>query len=165
MLIFLAISLLIAVLFFWFQGLSKMEKVPKMKQYASHLEQEGLQELKLAMIGTPGSQLTDLVSARVHEAGRSAPSLSASSSAVEGWWAPSPLGPIPKRAHHAPTTSTPRALGTLPYRKCPFPQAPLKPSLAPQEAICICQSYTGVLLSPATSLSLHFLLGLLCKLT
>ena len=61
------------------------------------------------MVGTAVSWLVGLVSAGVHEADRSAPLPSASSSTAEGKLAPLHLGPIPKRAHHVPTTSTSEA--------------------------------------------------------
>ena len=51
--------------------------------------QEGLQELELAMLGTPASWLVDLMSAKVHKAGESAPPSSrAPSPNVESWQAP-----------------------------------------------------------------------------
>ena len=54
-----------------------------MNRYAAYLEQEGFQELELAMVGTLVSWLVDLVSAGVHVPGRSvSPSPSASSPTV-----------------------------------------------------------------------------------
>ena len=63
-------------------------------------------ELEFAMMGTPASQLVDLMSTGVHKASESAPpSSGATSPSVEGQWAPFPLSSAPKRAHHAPTTT------------------------------------------------------------
>ena len=113
------------------------------------------------MVGTPVRQLVDLELASVYEASWSAPpSPNASSPTVEGQQAPSPLGSVPKRAHHAPTSSTsgvPRE-EEAPSRRCPFPWAPLKPLLAPQEILCFQQHSRGVLLFSTTSLSSDFLL-------
>ena len=68
-----------------FQGLKKLREEAEMKQYAAHLEQEGLQELELTIVGTPASKLVDLVSAGVKGAGGPGPpSPSASSSTVKG---------------------------------------------------------------------------------
>ena len=77
------------------------------KRYAAYLELEGLQELGLALVGTPTSQLVDLIAARVHGANESIPPpCRASSPRVEGKQAPSPSKQAPKRAHHTPTTTT-----------------------------------------------------------
>ena len=54
-------------------SLRKLREAAQLKHYAVHLEQEGLQELELAMGGTPASQLVDMVSAGVNEAGGLAP--------------------------------------------------------------------------------------------
>ena len=82
------------------------------------------------MVGTPVSQLVDLVSAGVHKvSGPVPPSPSASSSTVEGQWAPYPSG-HPKRAHHAPTTST---CGAPREQKVPSQEVPLL--TGPPEAI------------------------------
>ena len=82
----------------------KLREAAEMKCYAAHLEQEGFQELELAMIDTwcqPGSR----------RAGRLAPpSPSAPSPPVEGQWAPSPLGPVPKTGCHVPNATTSGAL-------------------------------------------------------
>ena len=82
--IFLSILILITnVSILLFQGL---REAAKMKHYTAHLECEGLQELDLAIVGTPATWIVDLISAGVHEAGRSAPpSPSALSPTVEGW--------------------------------------------------------------------------------
>ena len=57
----------------------------ELKSYAACLEQEGLQELELAMVGTPVRQLVDLMLARVHKANKLAPPPSrAPFSSVEG---------------------------------------------------------------------------------
>ena len=40
------------------------------------MEWEGFQDLELPMVGTPASQLVDLISARVHEASELAPPFS-----------------------------------------------------------------------------------------
>ena len=56
--------------------------------------------------GYPPSQVVDFMSAGVHKAGESAlPSSGAPSPSVDGWWAPSPFGQAPKRAHNAHTTT------------------------------------------------------------
>ena len=87
------------------QGLRKLREVAKLKCYAGHLEQKH-KELELAMMGTPVSWVVDLVSAVVHRAIGLAPSSpGAPSPSVEGQWTPSPLGPSPKRAHCALTTT------------------------------------------------------------
>ena len=52
---------LLMIVFFPFEVLRKLREVPKMKWYVAHLEQEGLQELELAMVGTSASWLVDLV--------------------------------------------------------------------------------------------------------
>ena len=78
-----------------------LRELAKLKCYVAHLEREGLQELKLAMVGTPASQSVDLISARVHKAGKLAPpSSGAPSPSVESWQAPSPLGPAPESLMH-----------------------------------------------------------------
>ena len=86
------------------------------------------------MVGTPESQLVDLMSARVHKAVRLAPSSSrAPSPSVEGQQAPSPLGRALKRAHHAPTTKS-VALKEEKVTSQEVP-LPLRPLLAPWEAL------------------------------
>ena len=104
-LIFLRI--LINFFFFSLQALRKLREVAELKRYVAHLEWERLQELELAKVGTPASQLADLVSAGVKKAGELAPPSSrAPSNSVEGKWAPSPLGQDQKKAHHTPTITT-----------------------------------------------------------
>ena len=89
------------------KGLRKMRKVAELKCYAVCLEWKGIQELELAMVGTPASWLVDIMSAGVHKAGELAPpSPQAPSPSVEGWKCPFPLGSAPKRAHHPPTPTT-----------------------------------------------------------
>ena len=120
--------------FFSFQDLRKLREAAKMKRYAARLEREGLQDLELAMISTPVSQPVDLVSAGVHKAGRLAPpSPSASLPTVEVQQVPSPLGPIPKRSHHAPTASTSGALRKedVPLQEVPLPMGPSEPIAGP----------------------------------
>ena len=81
-------------------------EVAVLKRYAACLEWEGLQELELAMVGTPASQLVDLLCAGVNEASESAPPSSRDPSpSMEGWWGPSPLRQALKRANYAPTTA------------------------------------------------------------
>ena len=58
-----------------------LREVAKLKSYAASLEWEGIQKLELAMVGTPASQVVDLMSTSIHEAGKIAPPSS---------WAPSP---------------------------------------------------------------------------
>ena len=50
-----------------------MREAAELQCYVAYLEWGGLQELKVAMVGTPVSQLVDLMSARVHKAGELAP--------------------------------------------------------------------------------------------
>ena len=45
-----------------------------MKQFAAFLELEGLQELKIALTGTPASQLVNLIAEGIHWAGEATPS-------------------------------------------------------------------------------------------
>ena len=54
-------------------GLRKLREAAELKCYAACLEQEGIQELEMAMWSTPVSQLVDLMTAGVHDAGESAP--------------------------------------------------------------------------------------------
>ena len=108
----------------------------------------------------PASWLVDLVSAGVCEAGRLAPaSLSASSPTVEGQLVPSPSAPSQREPAIPPLLILLEHWGNrrCPHKRCPFPWTPLRPSLAPQEALSFQQYCRGVLLSPATSLSLHIL--------
>ena len=85
-------------IFFLFQGLRRLREVAELKYYAAHLEQEGVQELDLAMVITPVSWLVDLVSGEIHEAGRLAnPSSSVPFPTVEGQQDPS-LGPCPEES-------------------------------------------------------------------
>ena len=91
---------------FSLQTLRKLREAVELKRYAAHQEQKGLQELELAMVGTPRSWLVDLMSAGVHKAGEPDPLSGAPSPSVEGWWAPSLLEQAPKRACYAPTTIT-----------------------------------------------------------
>ena len=56
----------------------------ELKRYTAHPEQEGLQGLELAMVGTPASWLVDLMSAMVLKASKLAPpSSSAPSSSMD----------------------------------------------------------------------------------
>ena len=79
---FLGFSLI--SLFLYFQVLRKLREVAEFKRYAAHLEQEGLWELEMTLVGTPVSLLVDLIAARVHGVYKSVPSSSrAPSSSVE----------------------------------------------------------------------------------
>ena len=118
---------------------------------------EGLQELELAMVGTPASWLVDLVSATHWWISSSSPSTASHN--VEGQWAlphlalpwrePCMPPQLPHMEHHGRRWH---------YRRYPFPWAPLKPLFAPWKALNFWQHCKGDLLSPSTSLSLHFLL-------
>ena len=55
----------------------------ELKRYAACLEQEGLQELEMALMGTPVSQLVDLVAAGGHGANESASPSGALSPSIE----------------------------------------------------------------------------------
>ena len=85
---------------------------------------------------------------------------------VDGPWAPSHQVP-PKREYcaHLPLLLKHKGRRRHPCRRHPFPQTLLGPLLAPQEAVSFCWHCRGVLLSPAISLSLHFLLDPLSALT
>ena len=108
------------------QALRKLREAAELKCYASHLEQEGLQELKLAMVGNPASWLVDLMTARVHKTSKSAPlSSGASFPHLEGQQAPSPSGPALKKAPHTPITTillAPKREATM--QEVPLPLAP-----------------------------------------
>ena len=85
-----------------------------------------LWELELAMVGTPVSQLVDLMSTKVHEVVESPPSSSTPFPSVEDQWALSPLAPSKRK----PTMSLLLLLlkhqgrRRHPHSRCSFPQAP-----------------------------------------
>ena len=83
-----------------------LQVLRKLKRPTACLEWEGLQELEMALMATPVSQLVDLVAAWVHGADESSPSSGAPSPSAERWWAPTPSEQAPKRAHHSPTATT-----------------------------------------------------------
>ena len=66
--------------FLSWQGQRKLREVAELKCYVVHLEQEGFQELELAMAGIPACQLVDLMTAGVHKAKELAPLSSGTSS-------------------------------------------------------------------------------------
>ena len=78
----------------FFLSLQALRKLRDLKCYAAHLEQEGHQDLELAMVGTPVSWLVDLVTAGVHEGSQWASSLLGPASKEEATMqeAPLPMG-------------------------------------------------------------------------
>ena len=143
------------------------EEVAKLKCYAAHLEWEGFQELALAMVGTPVSQLVNLVSARVHKAGESAPSSSgAPSPSVEGQWAPliwalswrEPIVPLPQQCQWPQRRGGNSAGGTTSH-------GPLWGHCLPSGSSQLLLALQGNLQSPATSLNSHFLPDPSCEST
>ena len=114
------------------------------------------------MGGTPLSQLVNLLSARVHEASESAPpSSGAPSPSVEGQWAPSHLGPAPKRACCIPTTTTSVASkeDDVTMQEVPLPTDPSKAIAGPSQSSLLLAALQGDLPSLTISLNLHFLLN------
>ena len=47
-------------LFLYLQVMKKWREVAELKRYTAHLEQEGLQELEMALMGIPASWLVEL---------------------------------------------------------------------------------------------------------
>ena len=110
------------------------------------LEWDGLQELEVAMVCIPVSQLVDLVTVGVNKASELAPTSSgAPSPSVEGWWAPSALRPALKRACHAPSATTSVALKEeeLTMWEAPLSMGPLRPLLTPWELSAPCSTAGG----------------------
>ena len=107
----------------------------------------------------PISQLVDLATARVHDTSKSAHlSPGAPSPSVEGQWAPPPLGPAPKRACCASTSTmsvAPKEEKAT-VQEVPLPTGPSEAAAAPWEALSFWQCCQGDLPSPATSLNSHF---------
>ena len=56
----------------------------ELKRYSACLEQQGLQELEMAMVDTPVSWLVDLMLAGVHKTSESAPPSGAPSPSLKG---------------------------------------------------------------------------------
>ena len=102
----------------------------KMKRAAAHLEQEGLQEMEMALMGTPVKQLVDLMEARVHKAEKlTPPSSGAPSPSMERCWVPTPSQQAPKRTHHSPsnTTLVTSKEDNPTLQVAPLPSGPLRP--------------------------------------
>ena len=141
------------------QALRKLRKAAEFKCYASCLDWEGLQELELAILGTPASKIVELLSVRVHRACESAPpSAGAPSTSVEGWQAPSHLGQAPKKACYTSTTTTlvaPKEEVTM--LGMHLPTSPSKAIVSPLRTSMFLMALQGDLPSPATYLTSHFL--------
>ena len=115
----------------------------------------------VGIIGTPARQLVDLVSGSIHETGGVSSFFYQCFPTYCRWLMGSPFQGL---SYREPTISLlPPLLEHLGKRRCPcrrchFPQVPLRPSLAPQKPLSFHQHSRGVFLSPAISLSSHFLL-------
>ena len=109
-----------------------------MKRTAACWKWEGLQELEMALVGTPVSQLADVLAARVHRANESASPPSLAHPLV---WRGDGFNPLWGKPQRDPIT-LPSPQHWHPWRRisqyfrwCLFPQHLLRLYLAPQEAL------------------------------